>query len=67
MSENANMSTIADASKKLKNRETMTPGRGNIACMPWRERIAELANPKAARIDSPTAAIGLASPAFGFL
>jgi len=44
----------------------MTPGRGNIACMPWRERIAELANPKAARIDSPTAAIGLASPAFGF-
>ena len=65
MSENANMSTIADASRKLKSRETMTPGRGNIACMPWRERIAELANPNAASKDRPTAAIGLASPSFG--
>ena len=47
MSENAKMSTMADASRKLNNRETMTPGRGKMVCMPWRERIAELANPNA--------------------
>jgi hypothetical protein len=46
--------------------ETMTPGRGNIACMPWRERTAELANPKAAIIEKATAAIGLSRPAYCF-
>jgi hypothetical protein len=51
---------------KLTNRETRTPGRGKTDCMPWRTKIAELANPKAASIDSPIAAIGLASPACSF-
>ena len=37
-----------------------------MSAMPWRERIAELTNPKAASIDRPTAAIGLASPACSF-
>ena len=58
MSENANSNTMADASRKLNNRETITPGRGKMVCIPWRERIAEAANPNAARIDRPTAAIG---------
>ncbi len=66
MSENANTSAMIDAKIKLKSMETMTQGRGNMACIHWRERTAELANPKAASIEKATAAIGLSRPAYGF-
>ena len=66
MSEKANSSAMIPAKIKLKNRETITPGRGKMACMPWRERTAELANPKAASIEKAIAAIGLSRPAYRF-
>jgi hypothetical protein len=37
-----------------------------MACIPWRERTAELAKPKAAIIEKATAVIGLSRPAYGF-
>ena len=66
MSENANNRAMIPVKRKLKMRETITPGRGNMACNPWRERTAELANPKAASIETATAAIGLSRPAYCF-